>query len=311
MRVDYELFTFSSEVSDIYEVSDTLGKNLQMKSIMKNFLFPLVLLLTATSLSLQAQSAADESAMQTFAHNFMTAYNEENLDAIGEMYTEYAVRIDKAGRKMTGRDQIAAFFAEQFRDNNATLSLNQLRLTWSDRERAWVASGTFEYFSNASKFDFEVPEMGAYANVMVKDNDHWKIAKSMLTPITYPFSGNVAAVGGQSWDSTKDRIPVASKSVHLFDLPAGITEAEWSAALTDMNSVIAELGYSDAGYFLYKTENAGAKDYRYYFEGVWPSDEVYAKIHENPAYLAVSEKYGPLYEKIKTVEIYRRVSRVE
>ncbi len=161
-----------------------------MKSILKNFLFPIILLVAATSIGLQAQSTADEADMEAFARSFEAAYNQENLEAIRGMYTEYAVRIDKEGREMTGRDQIAAYFAEQFRDNNATLSLNQLTLNWSDRERAWVASGNFAVFSNTSKFDFEIPEMGYYANVMVKDNGQWKIANSMLTPITRSSAGN-------------------------------------------------------------------------------------------------------------------------
>jgi quinol monooxygenase YgiN len=62
---------------------------------------------------------------------------------------------------------------------------------------------------------------------------------------------------------------------------------------------------------LYKTEDAETKDYRYYFEGVWPSAEAYTKIHEAPAFTAASEKLGSLYDKIKAQEIYRRVSRVQ
>ncbi len=90
-----------------------------------------------------------------------------------------------------------------------------------------------------------------------------------------------------------------------------MTEAEWSAALTEMNGVIANLGYPGAGYHFYKTENAETKDYRYYFEGVWPTPEAYTKIHESPAFVAASEKFGPMYDKIKAVEIYRRMVRVE
>ncbi len=161
-----------------------------MKAIMKNFLFPIVLLFTATSFEIQAQSAADEASAQAFARSFETAYNQENLGAIRGMYTEYAVRIDKEGRKMTGRDQIAAYFAEQFRDNNATLLINQIELTWSERENAWVTGGTFAVFSNTGKFEFEVPEMGEYSNVMTQDNGQWKIARSVLTPFARASSVN-------------------------------------------------------------------------------------------------------------------------
>ena len=96
---------------------------------------------------------------------------------------------------MTGRDQIAAYFAEQFRDNNATLLINQIELTWSERENAWVTGGTFAVFSNTGKFEFEVPEMGEYSNVMAQDNGQWKIAKSVLTPLARASSalGDVVA----------------------------------------------------------------------------------------------------------------------
>jgi hypothetical protein len=53
--------------------------------------------------------------------------------------------------------------------------------------------------------------------------------------------------------------PAATRSIHLFDMPEGVTEAEWSAALAEMNGVAAELGYPGAGYYMYKTENADTK----------------------------------------------------
>jgi quinol monooxygenase YgiN len=105
--------------------------------------------------------------------------------------------------------------------------------------------------------------------------------------------------------------PAATRSIHLFDLPEGVTEAAWSAALQEMNDVAAGLGYPGAGYYLYKTESADVKNYRYYFEGVWPSEEVYLKIHEDPTWKAASEKLDPMYAKIKAVEIYRRMNRVK
>jgi quinol monooxygenase YgiN len=105
--------------------------------------------------------------------------------------------------------------------------------------------------------------------------------------------------------------PAATRSIHLFDMPAGVTEAEWSAALAEINAAVAKLGYPGAGYYMYKTENADTKDYRYFFEGVWPSEEAYQKIHAAPAWIAASEKFNPMYDKIKAVEIYRRMNRVQ
>jgi len=100
------------------------------------------------------------------------------------------------------------------------------------------------------------------------------------------------------------------KSIHLFDLPEGITEARLSATLKEMNAVIARIGYRDAGYFLYKVEGAGTDKYRYFFEGVWPSADAYRKIHDDKAFREADKKLGVVYEKIKAVELYRRLVRV-
>lgn len=150
---------------------------------MKNSLFPILFLATVFSFNLQGQSASDEADMKTFARNFETAFNQEHLGAIEEMFTEHAVFIDQESKQMTGRDEIAAYFAEQFRLDDATLSLHQFELNWSDREHAWVAGGNFEIYGNTSEFDFEIPEIGEYSNVMVNYNGRWEIAWSEWTPL--------------------------------------------------------------------------------------------------------------------------------
>ncbi|CAN5406888.1 hypothetical protein BH20BAC1_BH20BAC1_16780 [soil metagenome] len=101
------------------------------------------------------------------------------------------------------------------------------------------------------------------------------------------------------------------KSIHLFDMPDGVTEAEWSAAIKDINAVIAKIGYPNAGYAFYKAKDDSVKTNRYYFEGVWPAGDDYKKIHDDPEYKKAAEKLGPLYDKIKAVEMYRKVVRVE
>ncbi|WP_421826843.1 hypothetical protein [Larkinella sp.] len=100
------------------------------------------------------------------------------------------------------------------------------------------------------------------------------------------------------------------KSIHLFDMPAGVTEAQLSTMIGEMNTVIKRLGYSNAGYTLYKVEGKGADKYRYYFEGNWPNTNAYQKIHDDKSFQEADKKLGTVYEKIKAVEIYRRLVRV-
>lgn len=101
------------------------------------------------------------------------------------------------------------------------------------------------------------------------------------------------------------------KSIHLFDMPEGVTEAELAAGLKEMNSAIERLGYKDAGYSLYKVQGETGEKYRYFFEGVWPSAEAYKKIHEDKIYMEADKKADSVYKKIKPVELYRRMVRVQ
>ncbi|MGM9509055.1 hypothetical protein ACS5NO_15075 [Larkinella sp. GY13] len=100
------------------------------------------------------------------------------------------------------------------------------------------------------------------------------------------------------------------KSIHLFDMPAGVTEAQLSAVIGELNTVIKRLGYSNAGYTLYKVAGKGADKYHYFFEGNWPNNEAYQKIHDDKSFQEADKKLGTVYEKIKAVELYRRLVRV-
>lgn len=101
------------------------------------------------------------------------------------------------------------------------------------------------------------------------------------------------------------------KSIHLFDMPEGVTEAELSAVLKEMNTTIERLGYKDTGYFLYKVEGEGSEKYSYFFEGVWPNAEAYKKIHEDKMYKESNTRASVLIKKILEAELYLRLKRVD
>ena len=130
-------------------------------------------------------------------------------------------------------------------------------------------------------------------------------------------SDEVATADSTSVDESKnttqtsmDNLPM-EKSIHLFDMPEGVTEAEWSQAIRDVNDVIAKAGYPHAGYAFYKVSDDSVKTNRYYFEGVWPGGDDYQKIHDNPDVKAAQDKLKPIYDKIRAVEIYRKVKLVQ
>ncbi len=152
---------------------------------------------------LQAQSATDEHDMQAFARNFMNAYNQGDHEAIRKMYWDDAVRIDQAGKQIKGADNIAAYFADQFLKNNATVFIRQLSVDWSDYEQTWVARGTYEVNGITNVYDIPVHFTGAYANVMLKKDGQWKIVKSVHTPIEH-LDHTVAAnikMYTETWDA--------------------------------------------------------------------------------------------------------------
>ena len=101
------------------------------------------------------------------------------------------------------------------------------------------------------------------------------------------------------------------KSIHLFNLPEGVSEKQIIASLSEINSVISDLGYSNVGYQLYKVESDTIQKYRYFMEGLWPDPETYRIIHEDEKWKQAAEKNTEMWEKVVVEEIYRRVLKVD
>lgn len=147
---------------------------------MKNLFFITALFCLVGS-SLQAQSVNDELELQAFTRRFMAAYNAQDPVALGKMYTDDAVRTDHTGKQIKGAENIAAYFDDQFRLNNATLLLRQTGINWSDAEHALVTRGNYEVYGKTNVYDIPINNVGSYANAMQKKNGEWKIAKSWLS----------------------------------------------------------------------------------------------------------------------------------
>lgn len=98
----------------------------------------------------------------------------------------------------------------------------------------------------------------------------------------------------------------AIKSHHLLNLPASITEAEFATLLHDLNAAIAEAGYPDAGYRLWKVTGEQVGDYNYLWEGNWPSQEAYDGIHDHTAYVAAVDRLRSTFEAMEEHHIYNR-----
>lgn len=100
------------------------------------------------------------------------------------------------------------------------------------------------------------------------------------------------------------------KSLHLFELPEGVSEQQLSEFLKEMNSAISSEGYPDAGYHLYKITTRDDK-FAYFMEGVWPDSETYDKIHESEGWKSMAEKGKTMIEKIQANELYLKAEKIE
>jgi hypothetical protein len=96
----------------------------------------------------------------------------------------------------------------------------------------------------------------------------------------------------------------AFRAVHLVSLTPQQVEV-LQAWMADMNAAIDKTGHKDVRYRLYKVIGKQAGAYEYMWESVWPSGEVYRKIHDDPTWRAVGAKH-PNVNALLDNEVYNR-----
>ena len=107
------------------------------------------------------------------------------------------------------------------------------------------------------------------------------------------------------------------RSFHLFNLPPDVTEQQVLTVFSEVNRVIADLGYGDAGYRLWKVQTSlveGKKadyEYRYVWEGSWPNRAAYDAIHKNDLYKASWKPHLDLVKRLMSSEVYLRCSEIK
>lgn len=146
---------------------------------MKELLF-LAALLGCTTL-LQAQSASDEMAIRAFTRAYMAAYNRQDIPALVAMHTADAIAILGGSDTISGGEEMAKRYEDRFTRYDGTLLMRHIDLNWSDAQQAWVARGTYEGYGATYVYDIPYHGVTAYANTMVQEDGHWKIAHSVVT----------------------------------------------------------------------------------------------------------------------------------
>ncbi|MEY3241998.1 MAG: hypothetical protein RIR11_3437 [Bacteroidota bacterium] len=127
--------------------------------------------------ALQAQDVDKELA--AFTQQFQDTYNKEDHATLQTMYTTDATRVAKDGSSTVGAAAIGAYWAAQFKAADATLALTPTLVSWSDANHAYIAKGTYQVTGVTTKGD-KINVSGTYSNIMLKENEVWKIAKSVL-----------------------------------------------------------------------------------------------------------------------------------
>ena len=130
----------------------------------------------------------------------------------------------------------------------------------------------------------------------------------------------LAGCTGTSSDVTTEEAPqadtqqsqetedIAQMSIHLFDLPEGITEEEYLADIDTLNSFFIASGYGKNYSVLKVSDASEASQYRYALVSSYPSAEAYAASHDQgPEYDAFMDKIYDKYAEIIESEIYRKV----
>jgi len=101
---------------------------------------------------------------------------------------------------------------------------------------------------------------------------------------------------------------ISQMSIHLFDLPEGISEDEYIADIEKLNSFFVASGYGKNYTVLKVADDNQANQYRYALVSSYPSAEVYAASHDQgPEYNAFMEEITAKYQAIFDTEIYRKV----
>ncbi len=117
--------------------------------------------------------------------------------------------------------------------------------------------------------------------------------------------GVAAFATGFATASTAEDGP-AIRSVHLLNLPSEVSEADLAEALGKLNAAVAEAGYPEAGYGLWKVTGEQSGEHAYLWEGVWPSQDGYDAIHESESWQAAWEATAEVYKAPSPEHVYNR-----
>ena len=110
-----------------------------------------------------------------------------------------------------------------------------------------------------------------------------------------------------AYSQTKERI-----SLHVFDLPNGISIEEFQRDLDKANTIYEKNGFGVDKYKVYQVSATDkAEEDRYMWLSTWANDAEYAKGHSEEIDDFWNNYFTPKYEKMLDEHIYRRFFSVK
>ena len=133
--------------------------------------------------TLHAQSEPSKEEVTSLTNQFKNAYNAGEIANLQQMYTDDATVIFADGQTISGREQINSWLANQLKSIEAVLTFGEWKTSWSDAEHAYLASGTYKIDGKTITDGKDIKVSAAYANVLQKVGNEWKIAKTTFTAL--------------------------------------------------------------------------------------------------------------------------------
>jgi uncharacterized protein (TIGR02246 family) len=105
------------------------------------------------------------------------------------------------------------------------------------------------------------------------------------------------------------------QSVHLFDLPSTVSEADFVGSLRAFNDAIRGAGFSGNGYELWKISESQDPEetpvgFDYVMHGAWVDQPTYDQIHELDVYQNTPQEMIDIFTPVFEAQRYSRYVRV-
>ena len=117
----------------------------------------------------------------------------------------------------------------------------------------------------------------------------------------------VFSISTLAYSQSKERI-----SLHIFDLPTGITIEEFQNDLDRANKIYKKNGFGANKYKVYQVSSDDeAKEHRYMWLSTWANDEEYNNAHSEEIDDFWENYFTKKYEKMLGDHIYRKFFSVK